>query len=270
LSIYEVLITATDATNNSVPISVEMALLAGCALAACMICIVIVFNWSRRLQIQGHLRSTLVSGYARIEEERFLNELDNKAWDGPLNPTQNPFPREAGEYDLFPSIWLMDDQAKNKYLYVPDEFVETTIPEGMTKAEVEKLKAIEKKRRQEWVDAKIAVDKFKEWAAKERNIYNSMLDEKYKKAREIAEKQVPKAMDTSILGGGFQFILEFSTVIVIIFSVIVLGVIGIMEGREIATILAAIAGYVLGKASGWAPSGEGNKKSESEGITPKK
>jgi hypothetical protein len=43
--------------------------------------------------------------------------------------------------------------------------------------------------------------------------------------------------------------LEFSTVIVIIFALLTLGILGILEGREIATILTAIAGYVLGKAT---------------------
>ena len=33
------------------------------------------------------------------------------------------------------------------------------------------------------------------------------------------------------------------------FAIIVLGVLGIFEGKEIATVFAAIAGYVLGKAS---------------------
>jgi hypothetical protein len=56
-------------------------------------------------------------------------------------------------------------------------------------------------------------------------------------------------MDISLLGGGFSFLLEFSTVIVIIFTLLILGLIGSLGGNEISTILASIAGYVLGKAT---------------------
>ncbi|HEY6250780.1 MAG TPA: hypothetical protein VI685_12535 [Candidatus Angelobacter sp.] len=60
---------------------------------------------------------------------------------------------------------------------------------------------------------------------------------------------------------GWAFLLEFSTVIVIIFALLVLGILETLDGREIATILAAIAGYVLGKASG------GAKKSQEEAAS---
>jgi hypothetical protein len=70
-----------------------------------------------------------------------------------------------------------------------------------------------------------------------------------KTAKKMADKSVPKAVDVSILGGGFSFLLEFSTVMVIIFAVVILGIIGILGGNESAAILAAISGYVLGKAT---------------------
>jgi len=61
--------------------------------------------------------------------------------------------------------------------------------------------------------------------------------------------KVPSTIDISLLGGGWAFLLEFSTVIVIIFTLLILGILKALEGKDIATILAAIAGYVLGKAS---------------------
>ena len=48
---------------------------------------------------------------------------------------------------------------------------------------------------------------------------------------------------------GPVFYIEFGTVIVIIFTLLALGVLKIIGGQEVATILAAIAGYVLGKTS---------------------
>ena len=43
--------------------------------------------------------------------------------------------------------------------------------------------------------------------------------------------------------------LEYTTVIVLITSVIVLAVVGILNGDQLSPILASIAGYVLGRAS---------------------
>ena len=56
--------------------------------------------------------------------------------------------------------------------------------------------------------------------------------------------------DMSVLAGeGPQFVLEFTALIVIIFSTVILGVLDILKEQQIATLLAAIAGYVLGKAT---------------------
>ena len=68
-------------------------------------------------------------------------------------------------------------------------------------------------------------------------------------AAKRAEKKIPSSIDISLLGGGWAFLLEFSTVIVIIFTLLILGILETLEGKDIATILAAIAGYVLGKAT---------------------
>ncbi len=64
-----------------------------------------------------------------------------------------------------------------------------------------------------------------------------------------AESRVPKTMDIALLGGGWAFLLEFSTVIVILFILLCLGILNAITGRDSITILASIAGYVLGKAS---------------------
>lgn len=50
-------------------------------------------------------------------------------------------------------------------------------------------------------------------------------------------------------GQGPQFVLEFTALIVIIFLAVVLGVLGVLKEQQIGTLLAAIAGYVLGKAT---------------------
>jgi Na+/H+-dicarboxylate symporter len=80
-------------------------------------------------------------------------------------------------------------------------------------------------------------------------------------------------MDISLLGGGWSFLLEFSTVIVIIFTLLILGIASVIQGKDIVTILASIAGYVLGKAtSGSSPglaSGAGAQRQSDERQTSK-
>jgi hypothetical protein len=56
-------------------------------------------------------------------------------------------------------------------------------------------------------------------------------------------------MDVSSLGGGWVFVLEFTTIIFIVFAVLALGLLGVLTAEPIATILAAVAGYVLGKST---------------------
>lgn len=66
--------------------------------------------------------------------------------------------------------------------------------------------------------------------------------------RDRAEKLLP-TMDASSFGGGWVFVLEFTTIIFIVFAGLALGLLGVLKSEPIATILAAIAGYVLGKST---------------------
>jgi hypothetical protein len=43
-------------------------------------------------------------------------------------------------------------------------------------------------------------------------------------------------------------VLEFTAIVVIIFAAVILGVMGLLGDQQIGTLLAAIAGYVLGKS----------------------
>ncbi len=72
------------------------------------------------------------------------------------------------------------------------------------------------------------------------------------KARKEAETQAELAADvdlSAMRGRGAEFVLEFTAVVVIIFAAVVLGVLGILGEEQIGTLLAAIAGYVLGRAT---------------------
>ena len=62
-------------------------------------------------------------------------------------------------------------------------------------------------------------------------------------------KDVLGLLDTSAFGGSWVFLLEFTTIVFIVYAVLSLGVLGVLDSQPIATILAAVAGYVLGKST---------------------
>lgn len=78
--------------------------------------------------------------------------------------------------------------------------------------------------------------------------YRKDLSASRDKAKERAKSAV--SVDLSVLRGrGTEFVLEFTTVVVIIFAAVILGMLRILDTQQIGTLLAAIAGYVLGRAT---------------------
>ncbi|MGB8645472.1 MAG: hypothetical protein WCF84_09560 [Anaerolineae bacterium] len=78
--------------------------------------------------------------------------------------------------------------------------------------------------------------------------YQQNLSEARTKAKERARQAV--SIDLGVLQGrGTEFVLEFTAVVVIIFTAFGLGVLRILDTQQIGTLLAAIAGYVLGRAT---------------------
>ena len=70
--------------------------------------------------------------------------------------------------------------------------------------------------------------------------------------RAKAKEKASLAIDVDLLalrGQGPEFVLEFTTVVVIIFAAVILGILKILGTEQIGTLLAAIAGYVLGRAT---------------------
>jgi hypothetical protein len=232
----------------------NLTLIIICSIIACLACIYAVFFFGRKLQDNAMLRSTLVEGMKQQEYSKLLEELRKKADEGALDSAGNPPPRK---YNRFKSLWHPDLYTGNTM--ESEYFCDEASDEG-------------KKRKEEWNKARIEKEKIEnewsDWENKEKAVFERMRKEAESKALEIAENKVPKSMDISLLGGGFSFLLEFSTVIVIIFTLLILGILGSLEGQQIATILASIAGYVLGKASsaqgkeaslGSTPSSQGTK-----------
>jgi hypothetical protein len=72
--------------------------------------------------------------------------------------------------------------------------------------------------------------------------------ESLEKAREETAKETRYFDYGSTWGQGPEFILQFTAVVTIIFAVVVLGILHRLGEDQAGTILAAIAGYVLGQA----------------------
>jgi PASTA domain len=88
-----------------------------------------------------------------------------------------------------------------------------------------------------------------------RGYQREQLNEFYKERTKLTDDERKRAvdllpsMDVSSFGGGWVFVLEFTTIIFIVFAVLALGLLGVLKSEPIATILAAVAGYVLGKST---------------------
>jgi len=89
------------------------------------------------------------------------------------------------------------------------------------------------------------------WARRASEEAWSFYQEDLKRAQDEGRKQARRAIkvDLSALRGrGPEFVLEFTAIVVIIFAAVILGVMGLLGNEQIGTLLAAIAGYVLGKS----------------------
>ena len=64
-------------------------------------------------------------------------------------------------------------------------------------------------------------------------------------------KSAARDAELSVLRGGRgpEFVLEFTAVVVIVFAATALGILRILDTQQLGTLLAAIAGYVLGRAT---------------------
>lgn len=78
--------------------------------------------------------------------------------------------------------------------------------------------------------------------------YHVDRDSAQRRAEELARSAVD--IDLSVLQGkGPEFVLGFTTIVAIVFAVIALGILKAINSEQIGTLLAAIAGYVLGRAA---------------------
>lgn len=80
-----------------------------------------------------------------------------------------------------------------------------------------------------------------------RDWYNQDIKDIEKEATKRAEDLLWATDFSAFRGRGPEFVLEFTAIVVIIFAAVILGVGAILDAQQIGTLLAAIAGYVLGR-----------------------
>ncbi|MBV8937870.1 MAG: hypothetical protein JO095_18990 [Alphaproteobacteria bacterium] len=223
-------------------ISFTQAVLVIAALSACIGCIYMVFFFGRRLQTSAYLRDSLVSAMKHEDLRNRLRELDERRQTGWLDPAKPPPP---GFEFMAPSIWA-DLAGSGRVAQAATPAAEEY---GLPNETEEQRKQREDRIRRRKEEEERRVAPFQKWAEEERARYLAAREAAEKEAQERANKMVPESIDISLLGGGWSFLLEFSTVIVIIFVLLCLGLMGAIASKDTTTILASIAGYVLGRAS---------------------
>jgi len=92
--------------------------------------------------------------------------------------------------------------------------------------------------------AKLRVDEEK--AKSESRVREQALRDK---AAQEANTLVPPSLTVAGMGITGSFFIELTAILTIIFGIIILGLVGVLGTQEISPILAAIAGYVLGKTT---------------------
>jgi hypothetical protein len=124
---------------------------------------------------------------------------------------------------------------------------------GETAEFATRRKEIEEKKKEYFQQRREFRKKADEWVRKAQAWAHQRYEEDLEKVKKLAAEQAKRAMGgadfSAIRGRGPEFVLEFTAVVVIIFAAVILGVGGILTNEQIGTLLAAIAGYVLGKAT---------------------
>lgn len=105
---------------------------------------------------------------------------------------------------------------------------------------------------------------------------NGLRSTDIRRCEEQAQTESQKALGVidlaTLRGRGPEFILQFTAVVTIVFVVLALGLVGKLDSQQAGTILAAIAGYVLGQATsrGQARPREAPEPSSPENLKPTK
>lgn len=217
---------------------------------------ILLFWWSNKLDQASYLGSLYRDTLEEIEYRHLATALREKLDKGQYHEevTQdfgwlNLNPEPTLPDGLQPETWGGDtDWNSDPYAGSTTSF-STGSTGGGTELTLNQREDIQKKRATYYHEVNLWRRKVDNEAKK--RYHQALVNENdgaRKKAKERAASAV--SVDLSVLRGrGSEFVLEFTTVVVIIFAVVALGVLRILDTQQIGTLLAAIAGYVLGRST---------------------
>lgn len=182
----------------------------------------------------AELDRTYGYGDLRWERERIMKQMLGMAKEGYRTPPLG--------------LGLLDNRRPTGSTPVPKSNVASADNQEPAETQKEDPKETEYKKR-----AQAFLDQLKDWEEQIRKVAYQKYEDDLKEAKEVAkantETVINRTETSALRGQGPKFILEFTALIVIIFLAVILGVLGRLDSQQIGTLLAAIAGYVLGKAT---------------------
>lgn len=195
-----------------------------------------LLQYSHRLDNSGPIAQVYYEGLLQKENEKYEKFVNFRDFRGevkqdPLWMKDNPVPEVP--QDLEEYVTYSSDPYSPVYL-------DYGLYEKLDKNDLKYKKILEYQRKVSNWEKKLTLDS---------DIRRAKALEE---AHALAIKSAKEGMDfdTGVLRGrGPEFVLEFTTVVVIIFAAVILGVLNVLSTEQIGTLLAAIAGYVLGRAT---------------------
>lgn len=224
------------------------------------------FYWAQKLDRTAYLGTIFKDSIQDIEYKRLAAEYNESFFSGQY--------REEVMRDF---EWLKNNPPPKRYFLGQNRRPGGTFAPGMgldwnspgaidQPASPEERKAAEQKR-QEYQQS---IDEWEQKVeAEAARRYNAHLEAARVRAAELAGKAID--VDLSVLRGrGPEFVLGFTTIVAIVFAAVALGVLHVLDSQQIGTLFAAIAGYVLGRATARAAGAQEQPQSSAQESIPAK
>lgn len=233
-----------------------------------------VFRFSGRLDHTSYLSTVITTAMSDAEMRQIRRQLDedfergryhekvllDDAWLG-LPNNRRPKPEPAVAED--PEVQRYEDAMQSWRGMSPDPGYDdpwrtsgpppiayTRLPGGVDEGRSPPTPEQQRTRQQLIEQFKREVKNWQVRVDREaRRRYGQEVDDKRFSA-EVKARSVLGQIDLGVLRGrGPQFLLQFTAIVVIILSTVALGILGKLAPEQSGTILAAVAGYVLGKST---------------------
>jgi hypothetical protein len=202
---------------------------------------ILVFPYSHRIEQTTYVGEQMRRAIYSVERQRRVSEVD-EAWD-------------RGKYHLDAignETWRSEHPLPQRPMgdSVDSRTIDIAIQQLERQGRVGTLPPFSSQTEQ----SRQYVSDLRHWAETElEKKAKSLRADDIRRCEEAARDESNRALGVidlaTLRGRGPEFILQFTAIVTIVFVVFSLGLIGKLESQQVGTILAAIAGYVLGQAT---------------------